>query len=112
MALVCRTQSLEGSVYFFVKTQNPRPNFHLDMTDDERAIMQRHVTYWSEKATQGIAIVFGPVMGPNGVYGIGIYQVADEAEMRALLQADPAHSLLHYELSPMARAVVGTTSKQ
>lgn len=76
-------------MHFFVKTQNPRPSFHLDMTDDERAIMQRHVTYWSEKATQGIAIVFGPVMDPNGVYGIGIYQIEDEVEMRTLLQADP-----------------------
>jgi len=70
------------------------------------------VTYWLDKATQGIAIVFGPVMDPNGVYGIGIYQVTDEAEMRALLQADPANGLLHYDLLPMARAVVGTVSKQ
>lgn len=112
MALVYRTRLMEDSVYFFVKTQNPRPGFHLDMTDDERAIMQRRVTYWSDKATQGIAIVFGPVMDPNGVYGIGIYQVEDEAEMRALLQADPANGLLHYDLLPMARAVVGTTFKQ
>ena len=82
------------------------------MTDDERAIMQRHVIYWSEKAAQGIVIVFGPVMDPNGVCGIGIYQVTDEADMRAHLQADPANGPLHYDLFPMARAVVGTTSKQ
>lgn len=100
---------MEKTVYFFVKTQNPRPDFQLDMTDEERAIMQRHVIYWSEQATQGVAIVFGPVMDPHGVYGIGVYQVADEAEMQALLQADPANGLLHYELFPMARAVVGTT---
>ena len=112
MTFVFRTQSREGSVYFFVKTQNPRPSFHLDMTDDERGIMQHHVTYWSEKAAQGIAIVFGPVMDPKGVYGIGIYEVEDEAEMRSLLQADPANGLLQYELLPMARAVVGTTTRQ
>ena len=111
LALVSSTPLMEGNVYFFVKTQNPRPSFHVDMTDDERAIMQRHVTYWSEKAVQGISIVFGPVMDPNGVYGIGIYQVADETEMRALLQADPANGLLHFDLLPMAGAVVGTTSK-
>ena len=97
-------------MYFFVKTQNPRPTFHLDMTDEERAIMQRHVAYWSDKATQGIAVVFGPVMDPQGVYGMGVYQVHDEAEMRALLQDDPAYGLLHYEFFPMARAVVGTPS--
>jgi len=103
---------MEDSVYFFVKTRNPRPSFHADMTDDERALMQRHVAYWSEKATRGIAIVFGPVMDPNGIYGIGIYEVEDEIEMRALLQADPANCLLHYDLLPMVRAVVGTTSNQ
>ena len=95
-------------MYFFVKTQNPRPTFHLDMIAEERLIMERHVAYWSEKATQGIAIVFGPVMDPTGVYGIGVYQVRDDAEIRDLLALDPANGLLHYEVLPMARAVVGT----
>jgi uncharacterized protein len=95
-------------MYFFVRTQNPRPTFHLDMTPDERAVMGQHVAYWTEKATQGIAIVFGPVMDPKGVYGIGVYNAPDEAAMRALLDRDPANSLLTYELFPMPRAVVGT----
>jgi hypothetical protein len=95
-------------MYFFVKTQNPRPTFHLDMTVDERALMQRHVAYWSEQAALGIAIVFGPVMDPQGVYGIGVYQVQDETEMRRLLEDDPANGLLRYDLFPMPRAVVGT----
>ncbi len=95
-------------MYFFVRTQNPRPTFHLDMTAEEREIMGRHVAYWSEKAQQGIAIVFGPVMDPEGVYGIGVYQVRDEAEMQDLLAHDPANGLLQYQVLPMARAVVGT----
>jgi hypothetical protein len=95
-------------MYFFVRTQNPRPTFHLDMTVAERSIMERHVTYYSEKAAQGIAIVFGPVMDPTGVYGIGVYQVRDEVEMHEILDKDPANGLLHYEVQPMARAVVGT----
>jgi uncharacterized protein YciI len=94
-------------MYFFVRTQNPRPTFHLDMTDEERSIMQRHVAYWSEKAAQGIAIVFGPVMDPKGVYGIGVYQAQDEAEMQTLIEHDPANGLLIYEILPMPRAVVG-----
>jgi hypothetical protein len=98
-------------MYFFIKTQNPRPTFHLDMTPEERAIMERHVVYWSEKATRGIAIVFGPVMDPNGVYGIGVYQVKDEPEMRDLLEHDPAKGLLRYEaVWPMGRAVVAKTT--
>jgi uncharacterized protein len=95
-------------MYFFIRTQNPRPTFHLDMTAEERSIMGKHVAYWSEKATQGIAIVFGPVMDPKGVYGIGVYQVQDEPEMRQLLEHDPANGLLQYEVLPMARAVVGS----
>jgi uncharacterized protein YciI len=93
---------------YFIKTQNPRPTFHLDMTAEERAIMNKHLDYWSEKATQGIAIVFGPVMDPEGVYGIGVYQDHDETEMRNLLAHDPANGLLQYDVLPMARTVVGT----
>jgi len=101
----------EVGMYFFIKTQNPRPTFHLDMTTEERTIMNSHVAYWSEKATRGIAIVFGPVMDPKGVYGIGVYQVRDEAEMRNLLEQDPANGLLQYEVLPKARAVVRTPDR-
>jgi|SRR5216684_1152986 len=95
-------------MYFFIKTQNPRPTFHLDMTMDELAIMERHVAYWSDIAARGTAIVFGPVMDPQGVYGIGVYQVQDESEMRKLLEHDPANGLLRYDVLLMPRAVVGT----
>jgi hypothetical protein len=61
-------------MFFFIKSNNPRPTFHLDMKAEERAVMQRHIEYWSEKAARGIAVVFGPVMDPQGVYGIGVYQ--------------------------------------
>jgi hypothetical protein len=77
------------------------------MTAEERAIMNEHVAYWSEKATRGIAIVFGPVMDPNGVYGIGMHHVQDEAEMRNLLKHDPANGLLQYDILPMARTLLG-----
>lgn len=70
--------------------------------------MRGHVAYWSEYAARGIAIVFGSVMDPRGVFGIGVYQVKDEAEMRSLLEHDPANGLLQYEVLPMARAVVGS----
>jgi hypothetical protein len=43
---------------------------------------------------------------PGGFCGIGIYKVDDEAEMRRLLE--PANGLLHYEVTPMADAVVGS----
>ncbi len=69
--------------------------------------MDKHVGYWSEKAAQGRAIVFGPVMDPQGVYGIMVYQAEDETEMRELLDHDPANRILRYDVLPMPRAVVG-----
>jgi hypothetical protein len=94
-------------VYFFVKTNNPRPTFHLDMTGDEIETMTNHVAYWTEKAREGISVLFGPVADPDGFYGIRIYKVEDESEMRRLLEHDPANGLLKYTVLPMADAVVG-----
>ena len=94
-------------MYFFIRALNPRPTFHLDMNEQERALMTRHVAYWSEQAAHGVAIVFGPVMDPAGVYGIGVYRVKDEAQMRELIDHDPARGLLKYEILPMAQAVIG-----
>jgi hypothetical protein len=92
-------------MYFFVRALNPRPTFHLDMTEEERSIMNRHVAYCSESKA---AIVFGPVLDPKGVYGIGVYQVQDEEEMHELIENDPATELLKFEILPMATAVVGS----
>lgn len=40
-------------------SSNPCPTFHPDMPAEERAVMDVHIAYWSAKAEQGIAIVFG-----------------------------------------------------
>ncbi len=98
-------------MYVFVRTNNPRPTFHLDMTAEEKGIMQQHVAYWSEKGEHGIAVVFGPVLDPKGVYGIGIYRVDDMTQMQHLLAEDPARELLKYEVFEMPRAVVGRPSE-
>ena len=98
-------------MYFFIKTNNPRPSFHLDMTTDERATMQKHVEYWAKEAERGVAIVFGPIMDPAGVYGIGVYRVQDEPEMHRLIDEDPANGLLKYQVLPMPQAVVGRLVK-
>ncbi len=94
-------------MYFFVRTNNPRPTFHLDMTQEERDTMNRHVAYWTAEARAGHAIVFGPVGDPRGVYGILIYNAGSEAAMQEKIKNDPANGLLEYEILPMVRAVVG-----
>jgi hypothetical protein len=95
-------------MYIFCKTNNPRPTFHLDMTPEERTAMTRHVEYWKQFADSGAAIVFGPVMDPNGVYGIGVYNVQDVDQFRTMLAEDPAKGILQYEFHPMPQVVVGT----
>ena len=94
-------------MYVFLRTNNPRPTFHLDMTAEERELMTAHVAYWSEQANRGVAVVFGPVLDPRGVYGIGVYRVDDLAHMERLLEGDPARGLLQFEIFEMPRAVVG-----
>lgn len=94
-------------MYFFVKALNPRATFHLDMSPSERDLMTRHAAYWTQLAREGISVVFGPVADPAGYFGIGVYRADDEDHMRRLLEADPAHGLLTYELLPMATAVIG-----
>jgi hypothetical protein len=78
------------------------------MTPEERDAMTRHVAYWKQFADTGAAIVFGPVLDPDGVYGIGVYNVADMDQFRAMLANDPAKEILQYEFHAMAQAVVGT----
>jgi uncharacterized protein YciI len=94
-------------LYVFVRANNPRPTFHLDMTTEEREAMQRHVAYWSDIAEQGLAVVFGPVLDPKGVFGMGVYRVDDMAHMQRLLDADPAGSLLRYDVFEMPRVILG-----
>jgi hypothetical protein len=94
-------------MYVFIRTNNPRPTFHLDMTPEEKDVMQRHVAYWTGYAERGVAVVFGPVLDPRGVYGIGVYRVDDVAHMHRLLADDPARGLLAYEVFEMPLAVVG-----
>jgi uncharacterized protein len=95
-------------MYVFVRTNNPRPTFHIDMTETERQVMQQHVAYWSVQAQQGVAIVFGPVLDPKGVYGVGIYKVDDLAHMQRLLADDPARDIIKYEMFEMPRVVLGS----
>ncbi len=35
-----------AKMHFFLKLNPPRASFMMDMTSEERNIMQRHVEYW------------------------------------------------------------------
>lgn len=77
------------------------------MTEVERKVMQEHATYWKGVTDKGIAIVLGLVLDPKDPWGVGIVEVADEADARALGTNDPAVKTgLTFEVYPMPDAVV------
>jgi len=75
----------------------PRPTFMQDMTDEERDIMQRHIQYWNDYMAKGMVLAFGPVLDPQGVYGLGIVEVENEQQVQEMIANDPANGLNRYE---------------
>ncbi|HTA81433.1 MAG TPA: YciI family protein [Bacteroidia bacterium] len=90
--------------HFFLKLNPPRASFTIDMTAEERGVMQQHVAYWAPHVQNGTVIVLGPVMDPKGGYGIAVVAVDSEEQLHALIAKDPANGLNRYEIHPM-RAV-------
>ena len=68
----------------------PRPTFVDDMTDDEKAMMDRHVEYWQGLMADGVAVVFGPVLNPDGGYGLAVVEVSGQEQAERLIAGDPA----------------------
>ncbi|MCW3118681.1 MAG: hypothetical protein JWM28_2763 [Chitinophagaceae bacterium] len=88
-------------MHFYLKLNPPRPTFIMDMSDEERAIMQNHVAYWNPYVNDGTVIVLGPVMDPKGGYGIAIVSVESENQLKQIISNDPANGLNTYEIYPM-----------
>ena len=90
--------------HFFLKLNPPRSSFTMDMSEEERNVMIKHVTYWAPYVNDGTVIVLGPVMDPKGGYGIAVVAVENEEQLNNLIANDPANGLNSYEVYPM-RAV-------
>jgi uncharacterized protein YciI len=94
--------------FFLLKLIAPRKTFHLDMTEAERQLLAVHGLYWREMLSKGKAVVFGPVIDPDGSWGLGILEVEDEAEAHRLSENDPvikAGRGFRYEFFPMPTLV-------
>jgi len=65
--------------------------------------MQEHVRYTQEKFLAGKVLLYGPVMAPSGAFGMAVFAVADEAEVREVLENDPTvrGGLNTFEVYPM-----------
>ena len=93
---------------FLFKLISSRPTFPFDMTEAERKIMKEHVAYWTNLRDKGVAVAFGPVMDPKGVWGLAIVEIASEAEAKELIPGDPAFKggIGRYEVIPMGPGIV------
>jgi uncharacterized protein YciI len=89
--------------HFLLRLVPIRPTFPYDMSDSEKETMGRHADYCQSLIDKGIAVAFGPVFDPKGAWGLGILEVAHEAEAQSLMAQDPAAlaGLGHYEVAPM-----------
>lgn len=91
--------------YFALYLLPSRPDFAQTMSDEERAIMMKHVGYWTDLMNKGKVVAFGPVLDPKEVYGLGIIVVDSEQEVKDFIANDPAAKINRYEYFPM-KAVV------
>jgi uncharacterized protein YciI len=79
------------------------------MSEAEGAIMQAHFGYWAGVIADGKAVVYGPVVDPDGTYGIAVVEVSDEVTARGIAADDPAirsTAGFGFELHPMPDAMV------
>jgi uncharacterized protein YciI len=74
---------------FVFRLRAPRPNFALDMSDEEREVMRQHAAHWQPYIAAGKMLVFGPILDGTGSWGLGVVQADDEDELREFAARDP-----------------------
>jgi uncharacterized protein len=89
--------------HYFFKLIPPRPTFPHDITEREAALMNEHSAYFQRQFEAGKFLLYGPVMAPDGAFGVAILEVEDEAEAREFGDNDPSvrASLNRWEIYPM-----------
>lgn len=61
-----------------------------DPTEDENRIVGEHFEYLQRLRDEGKLVLAGPSPVPGDPIGIGVFDLEDEAEVRAIVAADPA----------------------
>ena len=56
--------------HFFCKLIAPRPTFPFDMNESEKVVMAERAAYWAAMCREGAVLVYGPVMDPDGPFGM------------------------------------------
>lgn len=89
--------------YYFCKYIAPRADFLATMTAHESELMKQHGAFLNDLLEKGVVVAHGPVLDPAGGFGLSLYQVDDDQDMKALTSADPIvkGGVGHYEIHPM-----------
>lgn len=75
---------------FLYRLLPPRPTYLQDMSEQEGQVMEAHGAYWMDLLRKGTAVAYGPVLDPDGLWGLGILDLEDESDARTLVESDPA----------------------
>ena len=54
---------------------------------------------------KGFVVVFGPVIDPNDVYGLGVISVDREEQVNEFIENNPAAEINKYEDFPMMAVI-------
>ena len=65
--------------------------------------MKDHSAYFEQEFAAGRLLLYGPVMAPEGAFGLGILEVENEDEARQFGEGDPSvrAGLNRWEFCPM-----------
>jgi uncharacterized protein YciI len=90
--------------YFFCKFIPPRKDFLKTMSPDEAKLLKAHGEYLQGLLEQGKVVAHGPVVDPEGGFGLSLFDVDDENELSKLMAQDPmifAGVRARYDTFPM-----------
>lgn len=89
--------------YYLCKYIPPRADFLATMTDDEKTWMKQHGAFLDDLLDKGQIVAHGPVMDPSGGYGVSLFEIADDLDIKAITAKDPIvkNGAGHYEHHPM-----------
>jgi len=76
---------MAGWIYFI---HAPRENFAATMTAEEEAVWEVHFERFRRLLDEGVVVLVGPTLGPVNT-GIAIFEAADEAAARRIMDEDP-----------------------
>jgi uncharacterized protein len=90
-------------VSWLVILRPTRAELPFDPTHEEEGIVGEHFAHLLRLRDEGKLVLAGPSPVPGDTIGIAVFDVADEAEVRAIVDVDPAvvNGVMTAEIRPL-----------